>query len=79
MHQQLWGYKVDDRIYLEVRERKRLNMTVLGYRVQGYRRKKNDKFAADADCLRDKAPVTPAVFRDTIKCTVVCHVFAVYT
>jgi hypothetical protein len=29
MHQQLWGYKVEDKIYLGVRERKRLNITYL--------------------------------------------------
>ena len=27
MHQQLWGYKVEEKIYLGVRERKRLNIT----------------------------------------------------
>jgi hypothetical protein len=25
MHQQLWGYKVEDKLYLGVREQKRLN------------------------------------------------------
>jgi hypothetical protein len=27
MHQQLWGYKVEDKLYLGVREQKRLNTT----------------------------------------------------
>ena len=27
MRQQLWGYKVEEKIYLGVRERKRLNIT----------------------------------------------------
>ena len=31
MHQQLWGYKVEEKIYLGVRERKRLNMTGLNH------------------------------------------------
>jgi hypothetical protein len=29
MHQQLWGYKVEVKIYLGVREGKRLNVAVL--------------------------------------------------
>jgi hypothetical protein len=29
MQQQLWGYKVEEKIYLGVRERKRLNITAL--------------------------------------------------
>ena len=29
MHQQLWGYKVEDKLRLGVRERKRLNTTAL--------------------------------------------------
>jgi hypothetical protein len=29
MHQQLWGYKVEEKLYLGVRERKRLNTAVL--------------------------------------------------
>jgi hypothetical protein len=29
MHQQLWGYKVEDKLYLGVREQKRLNTTAL--------------------------------------------------
>jgi hypothetical protein len=29
MYQQLWGYKVEDKLYLGVREQKRLNTTVL--------------------------------------------------
>jgi hypothetical protein len=27
MYQQLWGYKVEDKLYLGVREQKRLNTT----------------------------------------------------
>jgi hypothetical protein len=30
MYQQLWGYKVEDKLYLGVREQKRLNTTDLG-------------------------------------------------
>jgi hypothetical protein len=29
MHQQLWGYKVEEKLYLGVREQKRLNATAL--------------------------------------------------
>jgi hypothetical protein len=29
MYQQLWGYKVEDKLYLGVREQKRLNTTAL--------------------------------------------------
>ena len=29
MHQQLWGYKIEDKIYPGVRERKRFNITEL--------------------------------------------------
>jgi hypothetical protein len=29
MHQQLWGYKVEEKLYLGVREQKRLNTAVL--------------------------------------------------
>jgi hypothetical protein len=29
MHQQLWGYKVEEKLYLGVREQKRLNTTEL--------------------------------------------------
>jgi hypothetical protein len=29
MYQQLWGYKVEDKLYLGVREQKRLNTTGL--------------------------------------------------
>ena len=29
MHQQLWGYKVKEKIYLGVRKRKMLNITAL--------------------------------------------------
>jgi hypothetical protein len=31
MHEQLWGYKVEDKLYLGVRENKRLNTAGLGY------------------------------------------------
>ena len=31
MHQQLWGYKVEEKIYLRVRERRRLNITAVYY------------------------------------------------
>jgi hypothetical protein len=33
MHQQLWGYKVVDKLYVGVREQKCLNTAVLGYRI----------------------------------------------
>ena len=33
MHQQLWGYKVEEKISLKARERKRLNITGAGYTV----------------------------------------------
>jgi hypothetical protein len=29
MYQQLWGYKVEEKLYLGVREQKRLNITAL--------------------------------------------------
>jgi hypothetical protein len=29
MYQQLWGYKVEEKLYLEVREKKRLNTNAL--------------------------------------------------
>jgi hypothetical protein len=32
MHQQLWGYKVEEKLYLGVREQKRLNTTALNER-----------------------------------------------
>jgi hypothetical protein len=31
MYQQLWGYKVEEKLYLGVREQKRLNTTVQEY------------------------------------------------
>jgi hypothetical protein len=31
MHQQLWGYKVEEKLYVGVHEQKRLNTTALGY------------------------------------------------
>jgi hypothetical protein len=33
MYQQLWGYKVEDKLYLGVREQKRLNTTDLDHRT----------------------------------------------
>jgi hypothetical protein len=30
MYQQLWGYKVEEKLYLGVREQKRLSITDLG-------------------------------------------------
>jgi hypothetical protein len=33
MYQQLWRYKVEEKLYLGVREQKRLNTTGLGYRL----------------------------------------------
>jgi hypothetical protein len=35
MHQQLWGYKVEEKLYLGVREQKRLNTTGLDYTENG--------------------------------------------
>jgi hypothetical protein len=35
MYQQLWGYKVEEKLYLGVCEQKRLNTTAI-YDVQGY-------------------------------------------
>ena len=34
MHQQLWRYKVEEKTYLGVRKRKRINITGLNNRVQ---------------------------------------------
>jgi hypothetical protein len=31
MYQQLWGYRVEEKLYLGVREQKRLNTTALKY------------------------------------------------
>jgi hypothetical protein len=33
MHQQLWGYKVEDKLYLGVGEQKRLNTTGVDNRL----------------------------------------------
>jgi hypothetical protein len=33
MHQHIWGYKVEEKLYLGVREQKRLNTAVLDYTV----------------------------------------------
>jgi hypothetical protein len=35
MYQQLWGYKVEEKLYLGVREQKRLNTTGVDYNI-GY-------------------------------------------
>jgi hypothetical protein len=35
MCQQLWGYKVEEKLYLGVREQKRLNTTALDYLQNG--------------------------------------------
>jgi hypothetical protein len=35
MYQQLWGYKVDDKLYLGVGEQKRLNATGIYYECYG--------------------------------------------
>jgi hypothetical protein len=34
MHQKLWRYKVEEKIYLGVRERKRLNVTAPWYEIK---------------------------------------------
>jgi hypothetical protein len=34
MHQQLWGYKVEEKIYLGVREIKRLNISALDHQLK---------------------------------------------
>jgi hypothetical protein len=36
MHQQLWGYKDEEKLYLGVREQKRLNTTTVYYPLEGY-------------------------------------------
>jgi hypothetical protein len=33
MHQQIWGYKVEEKLYVGVHEQKRLNITVLIHQV----------------------------------------------
>jgi hypothetical protein len=33
MYQQLWGYKVEEKLYLGVREQKRLNTTGIMYQI----------------------------------------------
>jgi hypothetical protein len=35
MHQQLWGYKVEDKLYVGVPEQKRLNTAGLEHRKKG--------------------------------------------
>jgi hypothetical protein len=35
MHQQLWGYKVEEKLYLGVRKQKRLNTTAVDPRING--------------------------------------------
>jgi hypothetical protein len=37
MYQQLWGYKVEEKLYLGVREQKRLNTTALVHCVTSWR------------------------------------------
>jgi hypothetical protein len=34
MYQQLWGYKVEEKLYLGVREQERLNTTVLERKIK---------------------------------------------
>jgi hypothetical protein len=36
MHQQLWGYKVEEKLYLGVREQKRLGTTVVEHQLVGF-------------------------------------------
>jgi hypothetical protein len=33
MYQQLWGYKVEEKLYLGVREQKRLNTTAIDNKI----------------------------------------------
>jgi hypothetical protein len=35
MYQQLWGYKVEEKLYLGVHEQKRLNTTTIQYICSG--------------------------------------------
>jgi hypothetical protein len=35
MHQQVWGYKVEDKLYVGVREQETLNTTVLDHNHAG--------------------------------------------
>jgi hypothetical protein len=35
MYQQLWGYKVEEKLYLDLREQKRLNTTALDHAAIG--------------------------------------------
>jgi hypothetical protein len=39
MHQQLWGYKVEEKLYLGVCEQKRLNTTALFHSFPGNEKK----------------------------------------
>jgi hypothetical protein len=34
MHQQLWGYKVEEKLYVGVGEQKRFNTAAIDYRLQ---------------------------------------------
>jgi hypothetical protein len=43
MYQQRWGYKVEEKLYLEVREQKRLNTTGVLYEHEFRREKKKVK------------------------------------
>jgi hypothetical protein len=46
MHQQLWGYKVEEKLYVGVREQKRLNTTALKQQKMLYC---NQKLKYDAE------------------------------
>jgi hypothetical protein len=43
MYQQLWGYKVEEKLYLGVREQKMLNTTDLDYKASTERVFVNDE------------------------------------
>jgi hypothetical protein len=45
MHQQLWGYKVEEKLYLGVRKQKRLNTTVPEQAWKLWRKRKSLAFA----------------------------------
>jgi hypothetical protein len=62
MYQQLWGYKVEEKLYLGVREQKRLNTTALdfdtrwwcaaGYIVSPFLPKERESPVPDKDAAR---------------------------
>jgi hypothetical protein len=69
MHQQLWGYKVEEKLYVGVREQKRLNTAGLmhqqlwGYKVEeklyvGVREQKRLN-TAGLDHLNSASPLVP--------------------